>query len=127
MAYLQTALDRGLQVDQIAPFISFGFHNKLNFEDAAKLRAARRIWSRTIKERYNSVNPKSLICRIFAGGGMEELTVEPLNNIIRETLVALGSILGGAQSVGLCCYDEAYTIPSTEAHLIELRTYANTR
>ncbi|HQM81937.1 MAG TPA: methylmalonyl-CoA mutase family protein, partial [Syntrophorhabdaceae bacterium] len=60
----------------------------------------------------------------FGGGGMEELTMqEPLNNIIRETLVALGAILGGVQGVGLCCYDEAYTIPTPEAQLISLRTF----
>jgi len=125
LTYLQTALDRGLDVDQVAPFITFTFHNKLNFiEEAAKYRAARRIWSRILKERFGAKNPRSLILRIFAGGGMEELTMqEPLNNIIRETCVALGSILGGAQGIGLCCYDEAYTIPSPEAQLISMRTF----
>jgi len=124
LTYVQSAIDRGLTIDQVSPFISFTFHNKLNFfEDAAKYRAARRIWSRIMKERFGAADSRSWICRIFAGGGMEELTVqEPLNNIIRETLVALGVILGGAQGLGLCCYDEAYTIPSPEAQLIQLRT-----
>ncbi len=124
LTYLQTALDRGLDIDQVAPFITYTFHNKLNFfEDAAKYRAARRIWSRIMKDRFGATSPRALIARIFAGGGMEELTMqEPLNNVIRETLVALGVILGGAQAMGLCCYDEAYTIPSPEAQLIQLRT-----
>ena len=124
LTYIQTALERGLTIDQVAPFITYTFHNKLNFfEEAAKYRAARRIWARLMKERFGAKNPKSLLTRIFAGGGMEELTIEePLNNVIRETLVALGVILGGAQGMGLCCYDEAYTIPSPDAQLIQLRT-----
>jgi methylmalonyl-CoA mutase N-terminal domain/subunit len=123
-AYLQTALDRGMDVDQVASFITFTFHNKLNFfEEAAKYRAARRIWARLLKERFGAKNPRSLLLRSFGGGGMEELTMqEPLNNIIRETCVALGCILGGVQGIGLCCYDEAYTIPSPEAQLIQMRT-----
>jgi methylmalonyl-CoA mutase N-terminal domain/subunit len=125
LAYLQTALDRGMDVDQVASFITFTFHNKLNFfEEAAKYRAARRIWARTLKERFGANNPRSLILKSFGGGGMEELTMqEPLNNIIRETLVALGAILGGVQGIGLCCYDEAYTIPTPEAQLISMRTF----
>ena len=124
LTYLKAALDRGLDIDQVAPFITFTSHNKLNFfEDAAKYRAARRIWSRIMKERFGAKSPRSLILRLFSGGGMEELTIqEPLNNIIREVLIALGAILGGAQAMGLCCYDEAYTIPSPEAQLIQLRT-----
>ena len=123
-AYLQTALDRGMDVDQVASFITFTFHNKLNFfEEAAKYRAARRLWARLLKERFGAKNPRSLLLRSFGGGGMEELTMqEPLNNIIRETCVALGCILGGVQGIGLCCYDEAYTIPSPEAQLISMRT-----
>lgn len=125
LTYLQTALNRGLDIDRVAPFITFTFHNKLNFiEEAAKYRAARRIWARIIRERFGAKSPRSLILRSFAGGGMEELTMqEPLNNIIRETCVALGSILGGTQGIGLCCYDEAYTIPSPEAQLISMRTF----
>jgi methylmalonyl-CoA mutase N-terminal domain/subunit len=124
-AYLQAALDRGMDVDQVASFITFTFHNKLNFfEEAAKYRAARKIWARILKERFGAKNPRSLMLKSFGGGGMEELTMqEPLNNIIRETLVALGAILGGVQGVGLCCYDEAYTIPTPEAQLISLRTF----
>jgi methylmalonyl-CoA mutase, N-terminal domain len=123
-AYLQTALDRGMDVDQVASFITFTFHNKLNFfEEAAKFRAARRLWARLLKERFGAKNPRSLLLRSFGGGGMEELTMqEPLNNVIRETCVALGCILGGVQGIGLCCYDEAYTIPSPEAQLISMRT-----
>jgi len=124
-AYLKAALDRGMDVDQVASFITFTFHNKLNFfEEAAKYRAARRIWARMLKERFGAKNPRSLILKSFGGGGMEELTMqEPLNNIIRETLVCLGAVLGGVQGVGLCCYDEAYTIPSPEAQLISMRTF----
>jgi len=124
LTYLQTALERGLAIDEVAPFITYTFHNKLNFfEEAAKFRAARSIWAELMKERFGAANPKSLFTRIFSGGGMEELTIqEPINNIIRETLVALGVLLGGSQGMGLCCYDEAYTIPSPEAQLIQLRT-----
>jgi methylmalonyl-CoA mutase N-terminal domain/subunit len=113
-----------MDVDQVASFITFTFHNKLNFfEEAAKYRAARRIWAKLLKERFGAKNPRSLLLRSFGGGGMEELTMqEPLNNIIRETCVALGCILGGVQGIGLCCYDEAYTIPSPEAQLIQMRT-----
>lgn len=125
LTYLQTALGRGMDVDQVASFITFTLHNKLNFfEEAAKYRAARRIWARVLKERFGAKNPRSLILRAFGGGGMEELTMqEPLNNIIRETCIALGCILGGIQGIGLCCYDEAYTIPSPEAQLISMRTF----
>jgi len=85
-----------MDVDQVASFITFTLHNKLNFfEEAAKYRAARRIWARLLKERFGAKNPRSLLLRSFGGGGMEELTMqEPLNNIIRETCVALGCILG---------------------------------
>jgi methylmalonyl-CoA mutase N-terminal domain/subunit len=124
LTYIQTALDRGLDIEQVAPFITFTLHNKLDFlKEAAKYRAARRIWARIMKERFGAKSPRSLILRVFAGGGMEELTMqEPLNNIVREALVVLGVVLGGAQAMGICCYDEAYTIPSPEAQLISLRT-----
>lgn len=124
LTYLQAAMQRGLDIEQVAPFITFTLHNKLNFfEEGAKYRAARRIWARIMKERFGAKSPRSQILRVFGGGGMEELTMqEPLNNIIRETCVALGCILGGVQGIGLCCYDEAYTIPSPEAQLISMRT-----
>jgi len=124
LAYIQTALDRGLDIEQVAPFITFTIHNKLNFlKEAAKYRAARRIWARIMRDRFGAKSQRSQILRVFGGGGMEDLTMqEPLNNIVRQALVVLGVVLGGAQALGISCYDEAYTIPSPEAQLISLRT-----
>ena len=74
LTYLQTALDRGLDIDQVASFITFTLHNKLNFfEEAAKFRASRRLWAKLMTDRFGAQKPRSSLLRIFGGGGMEDI------------------------------------------------------
>ncbi len=123
-AYIDHVLDRGLGIDDFAPRLSFNFdiHGSL-FEQVAKFRAARRLWAKIIKEDYGAQNPKSMWLRMIAGGGGGGLTVEqPENNIVRGAYYALISALSGTQTMALCSYDEAYTIPSEKAARISLRT-----
>jgi methylmalonyl-CoA mutase N-terminal domain/subunit len=123
-AYLDHVIARGLTVDEVAPGLSFNFniHGNL-WEQVAKFRAGRRVWARTLKERYGAQNPRSMQLRMIAGGGGGGLTIEqPENNIARGAYYALASALGGTQTMALCCYDEAYTIPSEHAAEIALRT-----
>lgn len=123
-AYSEHVLSRGLDIDSFAPLISFNFdvHGGL-FEQVAKFRAGRRIYARMMKEKFGAKNPRSMQIRMIAGGGGGGLTrQQPLNNIIRSTIYALASALSGTQTMALCCYDEAYTIPSEQASLIGLRT-----
>ncbi len=123
-AYIDHVLQRGLAIDDFASRLSFNFdiHGRL-FEQVAKFRAGRRLWARIIKEQYQASNPKSLWMRMIAGGGGGGLTIEqPENNIVRGAYYALISALSGTQTMALCCYDEAYTIPSEKAARISLRT-----
>jgi methylmalonyl-CoA mutase N-terminal domain/subunit len=123
-AYLDHALARGLAIDDVAPGISFNFdiHGNL-WEQVAKFRAARRRWAKTVKERYGAEDPRSLQLRMIAGGGGGGLTIEqPENNIVRGAYYALASALSGTQTMALCSYDEAFTIPSERAAKISLRT-----
>jgi methylmalonyl-CoA mutase N-terminal domain/subunit len=123
-AYIRHAQKRGLGVDEFVPRFSFNFdiHGNL-FEQVAKFRAARRLWARIIKEDFGSENPKSQMMKMIAGGGGGGLTIEqPENNIVRGAYYALISALSGTQTMALCSYDEAYTIPSKKAALISLRT-----
>jgi len=93
------------------------------WEQVAKFRAGRRLWARLLKEKYGSHNPRSQWMRMIAGGGGSGLTwEEPENNIVRGAYYAMAAALGGAQTMALCCYDEAYTIPTPKAQLISLRT-----
>ncbi len=123
-AYLDEGLKRGMDIDEFAYRMSFNFNifGQL-FEQVAKFRAARRLWARILKEEYGAQNPKSMWLRMIAGGGGSGLTIEqPENNIVRGAYYALISALSGAQTIALCCYDEAYTIPSEKAQQISLRT-----
>jgi methylmalonyl-CoA mutase N-terminal domain/subunit len=123
-AYIKHVQERGLDVDEFVPRFSFNFdiHGNL-FEQVAKFRAARRLWARIIKEDFKSENPKSMMMKMIAGGGGGGLTIEqPENNIVRGAYYALISALSGTQTMALCSYDEAYTIPSKKAALISLRT-----
>jgi len=123
-AYLDHSIARGLDVDDVAPGLSFNFniHGNL-WEQVAKFRAGRRVWARTLKEIYGAKNPRSMQLRMIAGGGGGGLTIEqPENNIARGAYYALASALGGTQTMALCCYDEAYTIPSEHAAELALRT-----
>ncbi len=123
-AYIDEVLKRGLSVDDFAGRISFNFNIFGNmWEQVAKFRAARRLWARIMKEEYGAQKPDTMKMKMIAGGGGSGLTIEePENNIVRGAYYALIAALGGAQTSALCCYDEAYTIPSPKASLISLRT-----
>lgn len=122
ITYIEHVLERGLNIDDFVGRISFNLDIFGNFfEQIAKFRAARRLWARIIKERYGAKNPRSMQFRMLAGGGGGGLTKQqPLNNIVRSAYYALISALSGTQTQALCCYDEAYTIPSPQASLISL-------
>jgi methylmalonyl-CoA mutase N-terminal domain/subunit len=122
--YADEALSRCLEIDEFAGRLSFNFDIFGNlFEQVAKFRAGRKLWARIIKEDYGARNPKSMWLRMIAGGGGGGLTIEqPENNIVRGAYYALISALSGTQTMALCSYDEAYTIPSAKAALISLRT-----
>ena len=125
MAYIDLLLERGLSIDDFAPRISWnlGVVGTDIFEEAARFRAARRLWARLVQERYQPRNPESGMLRVYAGSGGNTLTVEePLNNIVRVALEVLASALGGVQAIHSCSYDEAYAIPTAEAQLVALRT-----
>ncbi len=123
-AYIDHVLARGLQIDEFASRLSFNFdiHGTL-FEQVAKFRAGRRLWAKILKDEYKATDPRSQWMRMIAGGGGRGLTIEqPENNIVRGAYYALISALSGTQTMALCCYDEAFTIPSEKASRISLRT-----
>ncbi|NMC06392.1 MAG: methylmalonyl-CoA mutase family protein [Candidatus Lokiarchaeota archaeon] len=123
-AYVEAAMKRGLDVDTFAPRLSFFFnaHNDF-FEEIAKYRAARRIWARHMKERYQAKNPESLRLRFHTQtAGVSLQAQEPENNIVRVTLQALAAVLGGTQSLHTNSFDEALALPSEHAVKIALRT-----
>ncbi|HEX9675527.1 MAG TPA: methylmalonyl-CoA mutase family protein [Anaerolineales bacterium] len=122
--YIRVGIERGLAVDDFAEHISFNFdiHGNL-FEQVAKFRAARRLWARIMRQEFEAQEPGALKLKMIAGGGGSGLTIEqPENNIVRGAYYALISALSGAQTMALCSYDEAYTIPTEKAALISLRT-----
>ncbi len=123
-AYTDLVLARGLDVDEFASRLSFNFNIYGNiFEQVAKFRAGRGLWAKIIKEEYGATNPRSMVLRMIAGGGGSGLTKEqPEVNIVRGAYYALISALSGAQTMALCCFDEAYTIPSEDAQRLSLRT-----
>ena len=123
-AYVEAGLERGLDVDDFAPRLSFFFnaHNDF-FEEIAKFRAARRIWARTMKEKYGAKNPRSWMLRTHAQTAGASLTAQqPENNIVRVTIQALAAVLGGTQSLHTNSMDEALALPSEKAVTIALRT-----
>ncbi|MCD6330349.1 MAG: methylmalonyl-CoA mutase family protein [Candidatus Cloacimonetes bacterium] len=124
IAYVQAAIDTGLEVDNFAPRISFFFnaHNDL-FEEVAKFRAARRLWAQIMKERFRAENPKSQMLRFHTQTGGSTLTAQqPDNNIVRVTIQALSAVLGGTQSLHTNSKDEALALPTEESVRIALRT-----
>jgi methylmalonyl-CoA mutase N-terminal domain/subunit len=123
-AYTDLALARGLDIDEFAGRLSFNFNIYGNlFEQVAKFRAGRRRWAKIILEGYGAKRPESGWLRMIAGGGGFGLTIEqPENNIMRGAYYALVAALSGAQTMALCCYDEAYTIPTPKAQRLSLRT-----
>jgi methylmalonyl-CoA mutase N-terminal domain/subunit len=124
MAYVESASQRGLPVDRFAPRLSFffGCHNDF-FEEIAKFRAARRMWARIMKERYQAKKPESMRLRFHTQTlGSTLVRQDPLNNILRGGLQALAAVMGGTQSLHVSGYDEAYDIPSEEAMRMSLAT-----
>ena len=124
IAYVQAAVERGLDVDAIAPRLSFFFnaHNDF-FEEIAKYRAARRIWARTMQERFGAKNPRSLWLRFHTQTAGCSLTAQqPEVNIVRTAVQALAAVLGGTQSLHTNSLDEALALPSEKAVTIALRT-----
>ena len=122
--YIESVLESGLPVDDFAPRISFFFaaHNDL-FEEAAKFRAARRIWARLMRNRFGAKQPKSWMLRFHSQTAGSTLTAQqPANNVVRVTLQALAAILGGTQSLHTNARDEALALPSEEAARLALRT-----
>jgi methylmalonyl-CoA mutase N-terminal domain/subunit len=124
MAYVQAAMERGLEVDRFAPRLSFFFnaHNDF-FEEIAKYRAARRIWAREMRERFHAQDPRSWWLRFHTQTAGCSLTAQqPENNIVRTTMQALAAVLGGTQSLHTNSMDEALALPSELAARIALRT-----
>jgi methylmalonyl-CoA mutase N-terminal domain/subunit len=124
LGYVQAALARGLDVDSFAPRLSFFFdiHNDF-FEEIAKLRAARRMWARFMKERFGARKPESMRLRTHTQtAGVSATAQQPLNNIARVALQALAAVLGGAQSLHTNSYDETWALPTEEAVTVALRT-----
>jgi methylmalonyl-CoA mutase N-terminal domain/subunit len=124
LTYVEEVINAGLNIDEFAPRLSFFFnsHNDF-FEEIAKFRAARRIWAREIKKRYNPGDPHSMALRFHTQTAGCTLTAQqPLNNIIRVTIQALAGVLGGTQSLHTDSLDETLALPSEEAVMIALRT-----
>ena len=124
IAYVEAALAAGLAVDEFAPRLSFFFnaHNNL-FEEVAKFRAARRMWSRIMTERFGAKDDRSKVLRFHTQTGGSTLTAQqPENNIVRVTVQALSAALGGTQSLHTNGFDEALGLPTTRAAKIALRT-----
>ena len=124
IAYCEELTGRGLAFDTFAPRLSFHFATTLDlFEEVAKLRAARRLWYRIATQRFGGQGPAAARLRFFSGNSGTTLTAQqPLNNVIRSTIQCLGAVLGGAQSIHVMGYDEAFEIPSEEAVTLSLRT-----
>ena len=122
--YVEWALERGLDVDEFAPRLSFFFnaHNDF-FEEIAKFRAARKIWAEVMKKRFKAKNPRSWWLRFHTQtSGVSLMSQQPYNNVIRVALQALAAVLGGTQSLHTNSLDETYGLPSEEAVTIALRT-----
>jgi methylmalonyl-CoA mutase, N-terminal domain len=124
LTYVEQAVERGLDVDEFAPRLSFFFNAQIDFfEEIAKYRAARRIWARELKESFGAKSPRSWQMRFHTQTAGVSLTAQqPLNNIVRTTVEALAGVLGGTQSLHTNSYDEALALPTEEAVTIALRT-----
>jgi methylmalonyl-CoA mutase N-terminal domain/subunit len=124
LTYVEQAIERGLDVDDFAPRLSFFFNAQIDFfEEIAKYRAARRIWAREMRESFGARNPRSWQMRFHSQTAGVSLTAQqPLNNIVRTAIEALAGVLGGTQSLHTNSYDEALALPTEEAVTIALRT-----
>src|SRR5213076_1257712 len=123
-AYVEASVERGLDVDDFAPRLSFFFNAHIDFfEEVAKYRAARRIWARELRERFGARDERSWLMRFHTQTAGVSLTAQqPLNNIVRTTIEALAGVLGGTQSLHTNSYDEALALPTEEAVRVALRT-----
>jgi len=124
IAYVQAALDAGLQVDDVGPQLAFFFaaHNHF-LEEVAKFRAARRMWARIMRQRFGAQDPRSWRLRFHTQTGGSTLTAQqPMNNVVRVTLQALAAVLGGTQSLHTNSMDEALALPTEQAVQVALRT-----
>jgi methylmalonyl-CoA mutase N-terminal domain/subunit len=124
ITYVEESIKRGLNVDDFAGRLSFFWNSHIDFfEEIAKMRAARRLWARLMKDRFKAKNPRSMLLRFHTQtAGCSLTSQEPYNNIVRTTTEALAGILGGTQSLHTNSLDEVYMIPSEQAALIALRT-----
>jgi methylmalonyl-CoA mutase, N-terminal domain len=124
-AYIDNVIGRGYQAEDFVGRFSFNLNIYGNlWETVAKFRAARKLWAKLLRERYDVKNKKALFLRgIFGGGGSGMTKQQPENNIMRGAYYALGAALSGAQTTALCSFDEAYTIPTERAALLSLRTF----
>jgi methylmalonyl-CoA mutase N-terminal domain/subunit len=124
IAYTQACIDRGMPVDSFAPRLSFFFNAFTNvLEEVAKFRAGRRYWAKVMRDRFNAKDPRSMMLRYHVQTGGVTLTAQqPLNNIVRVSLQAYATALGGAQSLHTNSYDEALCLPTQQAVTVALRT-----
>jgi len=124
IAFIQGALERGLSVDDIAPRLALNCAVHMNlFEEVAKFRTLRRLWARTLKERFGAKKPASIRLSIGPGtGGSTFMAQEPKNNIMRATIEALAAVLGGVTYLHVAAFDEAHATPSEESATLALRT-----
>ena len=122
--YVERALERGLDVDDFAPRLSFFFNAHIDFfEEIAKYRAARRIWAREMRDTYGAKREESMRLRFHAQTAGVSLTAQqPLNNVVRTSIEALAAVLGGTQSLHTNSFDEALALPTEEAVRVALRT-----
>ena len=124
LAYVQAGIDAGMDVDSFAPRLSYFFNSHMDFfEEIAKLRAARRIWARALRERFGAKKPESWKLRTHVQTAGCSLTAQqPLNNIVRVTIQALAAVLGGTQSLHTNSMDETLSLPTENAVTVALRT-----
>jgi methylmalonyl-CoA mutase N-terminal domain/subunit len=124
LTYVEEAVERGLDVDDFAPRLSFFFNAHIDFfEEIAKYRAARRIWARELRDTFGAQDPRSWLMRFHTQTAGVSLTAQqPLNNIVRTAIEALAGVLGGTQSLHTNSYDEALALPTEEAVRVALRT-----
>ncbi|HWI21723.1 MAG TPA: methylmalonyl-CoA mutase family protein [Baekduia sp.] len=124
LTYIQQGVDRGLDVDDFAPRMSFFFNAQIDFfEEIAKYRAARRIWARELRDTFGARDERSMLMRFHTQTAGVSLTAQqPLNNIVRTSIEALAGVLGGTQSLHTNSFDEALALPTEEAVRVALRT-----
>ena len=124
IAYVQAVVDRGVDVDQFAPRLSWIFNTHMNFfEEIAKYRALRRVWAHVMRDRFGATDPRSWQLRTHTQTAGSTLTLQqPENNIVRAAVQALAAALGGVQSMALSCFDEAIAIPTQHAQTLAVRT-----